>query len=240
MKTIAILTATTVMALSSVAHATSFLDRSSFNAAAGPLVTERFESCGTSTIGVGNDVAVSATSGPCSAIAPGISFAPDAGFDLYIAGPGQSANVDTALGVDFPLGGHNNISFMTPTEAFGADFFQNFGGGAQSGTPTLFLIETFLGGIQTASFSFNVDSGTGSFFGLTSSPFDSLQVSQGGFGVGTGYAVLDNVSFGQGTMAAVPEPTTWALFVLGFGAIGGAMRARTRKSITSRLALRLA
>ena len=39
---------------------------------------------------------------------------------------------------------------------------------------------------------------------------------------------------------AVPEPAGWAMLVLGFGAMGGAMRARTRKSVTSRLALRLA
>ena len=40
--------------------------------------------------------------------------------------------------------------------------------------------------------------------------------------------------------AAVPEVATWAMFVLGFGAMGGAMRARTRKSVASRLTLRMA
>ena len=40
--------------------------------------------------------------------------------------------------------------------------------------------------------------------------------------------------------AAVPEPATWGLLVLGFGAMGGAMRSRTRKAVTSRIALRLA
>lgn len=30
-------------------------------------------------------------------------------------------------------------------------------------------------------------------------------------------------------VAAVPEPTTWAMMLLGFGAIGSAMRRRTRK-----------
>ena len=32
-------------------------------------------------------------------------------------------------------------------------------------------------------------------------------------------------------MGAVPEPATWALFMLGFGAIGGAMRSRRRTSV---------
>lgn len=38
---------------------------------------------------------------------------------------------------------------------------------------------------------------------------------------------LDNVS-----IAGVPEPATWAMMILGFGLIGGAMRRRTRQSLT--------
>ena len=40
---------------------------------------------------------------------------------------------------------------------------------------------------------------------------------------------LDGVS----VVAAVPEPSTWALFLLGFFAVGGAMRSKTRKSTVS-------
>ncbi len=36
------------------------------------------------------------------------------------------------------------------------------------------------------------------------------------------YGIAANVTFGTG----VPEPATWALMILGFGAIGGAMRRR--------------
>ena len=39
---------------------------------------------------------------------------------------------------------------------------------------------------------------------------------------------------------AVPEPATWAMLVLGFGVMGGAMRSRTRKSQVSRQTLRFA
>ncbi|WP_411291591.1 PEPxxWA-CTERM sorting domain-containing protein [Sphingorhabdus sp.] len=35
------------------------------------------------------------------------------------------------------------------------------------------------------------------------------------------------------SVAAVPEPTTWALFLLGFFGVGGAMRSKTRKSNAS-------
>jgi hypothetical protein len=33
----------------------------------------------------------------------------------------------------------------------------------------------------------------------------------------------------EGVSSAVPEPNTWALMLIGFGAVGGAMRARKRK-----------
>lgn len=39
---------------------------------------------------------------------------------------------------------------------------------------------------------------------------------------------MDNFAIG-----AVPEPATWALFVLGFGALGGAMRRRSRAMVAS-------
>ena len=42
------------------------------------------------------------------------------------------------------------------------------------------------------------------------------------------------------TGAVVPEPATWALFILGFGAIGGALRRRGGAVRVSRAKLRLA
>ncbi|WP_375289472.1 PEPxxWA-CTERM sorting domain-containing protein [Qipengyuania sp.] len=35
-----------------------------------------------------------------------------------------------------------------------------------------------------------------------------------------------------GGAGAVPEPATWALFILGFGAVGGALRSRRRMSVS--------
>ena len=40
-----------------------------------------------------------------------------------------------------------------------------------------------------------------------------------------------------GVQSLVPEPSTWALFILGFGVLGGAMRRRTRKFAEARAAL---
>lgn len=42
------------------------------------------------------------------------------------------------------------------------------------------------------------------------------------------------------SLAAVPEPATWAMFVLGFGILGGAMRTRARKSGSARQSLKFA
>jgi hypothetical protein len=42
------------------------------------------------------------------------------------------------------------------------------------------------------------------------------------------FSLLDGVS-----MAAVPEPASWAMMIVGFGAVGGAMRFRKRTVITA-------
>lgn len=76
---------------------------------------------------------------------------------------------------------------------------------------------------------------TGSFVG-------GISIGTGG-GAGLGYHVFaDNVTLsttsGSTTFnfetadiaAAVPEPSTWTLMLLGFGAVGGAMRTKRRKS----------
>jgi PEP-CTERM motif len=50
----------------------------------------------------------------------------------------------------------------------------------------------------------------------------------------TGSFTLNNPFFGNGTLtispiaSAVPEPTTWAMMIVGFGLVGGAMRFRRR------------
>lgn len=44
---------------------------------------------------------------------------------------------------------------------------------------------------------------------------------------------IDNLVFNT-TAAAVPEPASWAMMLLGFGAIGGAMRLGRRKSMALR------
>ena len=68
------------------------------------------------------------------------------------------------------------------------------------------------------SFTFTGFSGFG--------PNTTLSISSTGtFGVD---AIIDNLS----VSGAVPEPATWALMILGFGAVGGAMRRRAAMRTT--------
>lgn len=56
--------------------------------------------------------------------------------------------------------------------------------------------------------------------------FDEVRIA----GSGTGFHPfgIDNISFDAG-QNAVPEPSTWAMMLLGFGFIGGAMRSAKRR-----------
>ena len=74
-------------------------------------------------------------------------------------------------------------------------------------------------------------------FSGSSSPLFSGTANNPTFNTGT--FTLKNPFFGNGTLTvskaapAVPEPATWALLILGFGAIGATMRSRSdRKSTT--------
>ncbi|MFT3977417.1 MAG: PEPxxWA-CTERM sorting domain-containing protein [Sphingomonas bacterium] len=51
-----------------------------------------------------------------------------------------------------------------------------------------------------------------------------------------GRFVMDDFTFDTSPLAgAVPEPASWAMMILGFGAVGGMIRARARRTRPSRL-----
>ncbi len=66
------------------------------------------------------------------------------------------------------------------------------------------------------------------FFGFTSDTAFTTVTFTGGPGDGFG---VDNVSFG-GLAGGIPEPTTWAMLIFGFGAIGGAMRKKRKANVS--------
>lgn len=71
----------------------------------------------------------------------------------------------------------------------------------------------------------NISGGTHTF------QLNGVLSSTGESGVG---GIGGNISYSLG---AVPEPATWALFILGFGAVGGAMRsqANAKRKVRSRI-----
>ncbi len=56
------------------------------------------------------------------------------------------------------------------------------------------------------------------------------RVEFGGVGVDGSSVFADNFTFYE-LAAAVPEPTTWAFMIFGFGAIGGAMRRQRKATV---------
>ena len=76
-------------------------------------------------------------------------------------------------------------------------------------------------------------------FGTNFCPYSSIGVTFAGtafsvdFGGTTNQVAFDNITLGSAVAGGVPEPTTWALMILGFGAIGGAMRRR--QSVTAKV-----
>lgn len=70
---------------------------------------------------------------------------------------------------------------------------------------------------------------TPEFVGLGGFAFDTFRITNV---TGTRF-YADNLRFGSVSIGgAVPEPATWALFILGFGVVGGTMRARRRVSVS--------
>lgn len=62
--------------------------------------------------------------------------------------------------------------------------------------------------------------------------WDAIGVSFSGtarsidFGGGANFVAYDTVTFGSAIAGGVPEPSAWALLILGFGAVGAGMRRR--------------
>lgn len=125
------------------------------------------------------------------------------------------------------LTGETIFNFTSGKSAFGGIF--DLAGPGGQGTGILVTLGLLGGGTETVSAEIP-RSLSGGFWGFTSTnPFTSVNFSRGSqVGFVETYR-LDNLQVGS----AVPEPGTWALLLLGFFGIGGAMRAAKRRANVS-------
>lgn len=93
-----------------------------------------------------------------------------------------------------------------------------------SATLTVFSGLTNLGSVTVAA---NMNDFVDQFIGLSSvTPFDRVTIS---YGNDTSlYTYIDDFRLGAAVSGAVPEPSTWAMMLLGFGAVGVSLRRRRK------------
>jgi PEP-CTERM motif len=126
-----------------------------------------------------------------------------------------------------PVGSIGTLTQVLQT-VVGADYDISFDLKQNGGRPSLFKV--FFGGTEI----FSTTSGTQprtytSFNGFTETATSSLTTLLIQFRQDPNFYFLDNVSV-QGP--SVPEPGSWALMIVGFGAVGSAMRSRSRRRST--------
>ena len=132
-----------------------------------------------------------------------------------------------------PVGSVGGISQTLITTA-GQNYLISFDLRNEGGTPNFY--QALFGGSQLFAAT---DSAA---FGYTN--FSTTAVATGAstilafnFQQNPSYFYLDNVSVtASGIAAAVPEPATWAMMLIGFGGIGASMRRRRTLTAAPRLA----
>ena len=171
-----------------------------------------------------------------------------------IAGPAMAAPVFTTVNTDLAASPYT-FSFMGGTFNFDAPGgFPNY---LAVSTSSAAAVRTVFGNPSTdftnrgtVVYDQNTLGGFGSFANATTVPFTNgenflgLRVTSGGqdyYGFAyTTNNILNGFAFetapGVGitattAFAAVPEPTTWALMILGFGVVGAGLRRRQKATI---------
>ena len=176
-----------------------FTDRTAFEGATTVDVTEDFETLGPGT---------ASFTGPIL-MPSGITVSSQSN-DLFTVGPGQSTNPTEAIGSNTPRGDSLLIDLGGSFLSFGADFFQNDGGGDQFSDDISFVVDLFLGAALIDSFVATVAPNGGSFFGvIADSLFDNVSILASPTGA---FEVVDNVTLGLRAIDTVPLPGSLQLF----------------------------
>ena len=137
------------------------------------------------------------------------------------------SSTDTGVSTDFDTATQTFSGINADSITFnGSGFFHNHGGGAG------FNIFAIINGTSQTIFSYAPGSPT-SFYDLSSlgpisfggGQVTGISISSTSY-VGNAFHSFGDESFDLNLVGSVPEPGTWAMMLLGFGAIGFAMRRR--------------
>lgn len=165
------------------------------------------------------------------------------------SGPGQLVNVSTnttLTNIGFYSASTNggDLKYMIWDGTDSTLLFSIVGGLPVAGSPTLTFSPDFVFNLVAgSSYYFGVISDAAADYGYTYPP---ITVSQNGLtatGVNSNYANYASPSFagdaaasinlvllGSQAGGAVPEPATWMMLILGFGAVGFAVRKAKRRT----------
>lgn len=116
-----------------------------------------------------------------------------------------------------------SIGFASPVDAFA------FNWGAAD---VIWNLQTFAGStlIQSYALAFTGPSNRKEYFGFTGNGITSATLTASSPG---DWVFIDNITIGAtGDIGAVPEPSTWAMMLLGFAVMGAALR-RSRRPATA-------
>ncbi|NRA31527.1 MAG: VPLPA-CTERM sorting domain-containing protein [Parvularculaceae bacterium] len=194
----------------SFAATTTYTDRATYEAAADAQTVEDFETLSGTTTFTGPWV------GPSGLI---VSTETN---NMFSVGPGQSTNPTQGIGSNNPPTDSMTLDLGGDFFSFGLDIFQNNGGGGQTGTDQDYIITVFDDGAQVGQWTATVASNGGSFFGaINMLAFDMINISNRSL-----FEVVDNVSWGNGSVAPVPVPGALPLMLAGLGALGVAKRKK--------------
>ena len=135
-----------------------------------------------------------------------------------------------------------DVTFALTDATFNlATFNLNPLGGSSSDTPATSVQVTYNPTFGGAPITYTLDTNGRNFYGIYGSAGEQIQsITFGGYlPAGSGIADIRQVRLAgiQPLTGAVPEPATWAMLLVGFGAIGASLR---RRKSSPRLRLRAA